>query len=205
MLSVKNLTSEERRQLIKTAMVGISINQWGGSNRILFTLAVTNQTNPPWLHGLRKTHREKERKNRDQPTDGKTDRLHVHWGKARQGRGKLNSRCYDGAQVIADCLHVRPLIYREYAPERDRQQLLHHPGALFQAGDVAVEAVGSPPFPAAHLDPVGQVDRAGLPRDDVSRAPPRQHLHDHHPERVHVRLERGCRLPRVRQLRGSVP
>jgi hypothetical protein len=75
----------------------------------------------------------------------KTNWLHVHWGRG-------NSHCY-GAQVIADWLHVRPLIYRRDTPKRDRQQLLHYPWALFQAGDVSVEAVGSPPFPVAHLDP----------------------------------------------------
>jgi hypothetical protein len=64
-------THEERRQWL------ISINQW--VDRILFTLAVTNQTSP--VYKALEPPRDREKIG----TNGrKIDRLHVHWG-----RGKL--------------------------------------------------------------------------------------------------------------------
>lgn len=152
MLSVKSLTSEHRDTGVPTHEERwqwlISINQW--VDRILFTLAVTNQTNPGYkaLENPRK---------KSGPTDGKSIG-YMYTGKGNQ-RG--NSRCY-ATQVIADCLHVRPLIYRKDTPKRDRQQLVHYPWGLFQAGYVSVKAVCSPPFPVAHLNPVSKIDRAGL-------------------------------------------
>ena len=142
--SLKNLTSEQKDTGVPTHEERqqwlISINQW--VDRIFFTLAVTNQTNPGYkaLENPRKK-------------SGPTDRKSIGYMYTGKGNQRENSRCYR-TQVIADCLHVRPLIYRKDTPKRDRQQLVHYPWGLFQAGDVSVKAVGSPPFPVAHLNPV---------------------------------------------------